>query len=185
VVTQIYVANEKFCQLAQGVNDIVGLIKPHDPSNQPHMWFVDNGEREGFVPSQALTPYAQHGDNLNLIDLGEENKKEAEASKRESAVDLLTDIGVFSPPKVEEMVGLILDYTETWAEFEIDYNFLFQFCIALYPFKGQMANMIDLQYGEIYKVIEKFDKKNNPEWWLVEYNSKRGYVPSSYVKLLD
>ncbi len=45
--------------------------------------------------------------------------------------------------------------------------------------------MINLQNGEIYKVIEKFDKKKNPEWWLVEYNSKRGYVPCSYVKLLD
>jgi hypothetical protein len=45
--------------------------------------------------------------------------------------------------------------------------------------------MINLQNGEIYKVIEKFDKKNNPDWWFVEYNGNRGYVPCSYVKLLD
>ena len=57
----------------------------------------------------------------------------------------------------------------------------------MYNFKAIAANMINLQNGEIYKVIEKFDKKNNPEWWLVEHepSKRRGYVPCSYVKLLD
>ena len=46
--------------------------------------------------------------------------------------------------------------------------------------------MLDLIDGEIYKVIEKCDKKNDPEWWLIENkNNFRGYVPRSYVKLLD
>ena len=117
VVTQIYVANEKFLQLSQAVNDLVGLVKPFDPNNQPHMWFVDNGEREGFVPSQALTAYTQHGDNLNLIDLGDEknneNKKSKEASATSSSqpssasnVDLLTEMLNLSKPAAADMVGL-------------------------------------------------------------------------------
>ena len=56
----------------------------------------------------------------------------------------------------------------------------------MYDFRAVQSNMIDLIEGEIYKVIEKFDKKNNPEWWLVELSElKRGYVPRNYVKLLD
>ncbi len=112
MVTQIYVANEKFCQLAQGVNDIVGLIKPYDPCQQPHMWFVDNGEKEGFVPSQALTPYTQHGGNLNLIDLDDEDKKKEKEKEVEAvgkgvesaAVGMLIDLSASNQP--EEMVCL-------------------------------------------------------------------------------
>jgi hypothetical protein len=117
VVTQIYVGNEKFCQLQQAVNDIVGLIKPFDANNQPHMWFVDNGEREGFVPSQALTPFSQHGDNLNLIDLEDDDKKRKEAgasSQRTSNVDLLSEF--LSPPLpvklpvTDEIVGFLFNF---------------------------------------------------------------------------
>ncbi len=45
--------------------------------------------------------------------------------------------------------------------------------------------MIDLADGDICKVIEKHDKKNDPEWWLIEKNNVRGYAPRNYVKLLD
>ncbi len=40
--------------------------------------------------------------------------------------------------------------------------------------------------GEIYKVLEKCDKKNDPEWWLVQCvkTMRKGYVPRNYVKLL-
>jgi hypothetical protein len=46
--------------------------------------------------------------------------------------------------------------------------------------------MIDLIKDEIYIVIEKCDKSNNPDWWLVEFpDICRGYVPRSYLKVLD
>ena len=66
VVKQNYVANEKLCQLQQSINDLVALKIAHDPSNQRNIWFVDNGETEGFVPSQALEQYKDP--NRNLID---------------------------------------------------------------------------------------------------------------------
>ena len=55
----------------------------------------------------------------------------------------------------------------------------------MYNFKAIASNMIDLKEHEIYKVIEKTDKKGDPEWWLVEYEQKTGYVPKNYVKLLE
>ena len=64
--------------------------------------------------------------------------------------------------------------------------FVFKFCIALYNFKSITFNMIDMREGDVYKVLEKCDKKNDPEWWLVENDQKiSGYVPKNYVKLLD
>ncbi len=54
------------CQLQQSINDLVGLKIAHDPSNQKNIWFVDNGEMEGFIPSQALEQYKDP--NRNLID---------------------------------------------------------------------------------------------------------------------
>ena len=48
VVSQNYVANEKLCQLQQSINDLIGLKIANDPSNQKHVWFVDNGDKEGF-----------------------------------------------------------------------------------------------------------------------------------------
>lgn len=48
-----------------------------------------------------------------------------------------------------------------------------------------MSNMIDMNEGDIYQVLEEHDKQGNGEWWLVESNNKIGYVPKSYIKLLD
>ena len=72
VVTQKYVANEKLCQLNQNINDLIGLKIPYDPANQKHIWFVDNGDTEGFIPCSALTPYSEMIKDNNLIDLHNE-----------------------------------------------------------------------------------------------------------------
>ena len=48
-----------------------------------------------------------------------------------------------------------------------------------------MHNMIGMSEGDVYQVLEKHDKQDNGEWWLVESNDKVGYVPRSYIKLLD
>jgi predicted metal-dependent peptidase len=56
----------------------------------------------------------------------------------------------------------------------------------LYDFKSITDNTIDMKKGEIFKVLEKCDKKNDSEWWLVQYDKTMsvGYVPKNYVKLL-
>lgn len=60
-----------------------------------------------------------------------------------------------------------------------------EYCIAVFDFKAISDNMMDLIDGDIYQVLEKHDKKGNPDWWLVESNKSIGYVPRTYVKLLD
>ena len=43
MVCKNYIANERLCQISLQINDIVGLIKDYDPSNQKHIWLVDDG----------------------------------------------------------------------------------------------------------------------------------------------
>lgn len=80
VVTQNYVANEKLCQLSQTIEDVVGVLKEYDPARQTHIWFVDNGKEKGFIPADALTPYAKLYTNSDLIKL----KDAASNSQRDS-----------------------------------------------------------------------------------------------------
>lgn len=60
-----------------------------------------------------------------------------------------------------------------------------EYCIAVFDFEAISDNMMDLVDGDIYQVLEKQDKKGNSDWWLVESNKNVGYVPRTYVKLLD
>jgi hypothetical protein len=60
-----------------------------------------------------------------------------------------------------------------------------EYCIAIFDFRAISDNMIDLVDGNIYQVHEKQDKKGNKDWWLVESDNNIGYVPRTYVKLLD
>ncbi len=55
----------------------------------------------------------------------------------------------------------------------------------MFDFSPMSSNMLGLKKDEIYKVIEKADKKGDASWWLLEYDNKKGYVPRSYLKLLD
>ena len=57
--------------------------------------------------------------------------------------------------------------------------------MALHDFNAIRDNMIELHRGKIYRVLEKCDKKNISDWWLLEQNHQRGYAPSSYIKVLD
>jgi hypothetical protein len=64
-VSQSYVANLNLCQLKQNIDDLVGVIKKYDPGKQSHIWFVDNGSQQGFIPEAALTPYYQDNEQKN------------------------------------------------------------------------------------------------------------------------
>ena len=100
IVAQRYLANEKLCQLNQGINDLVGLVKSYDFNNQTHMWFMDNGETEGFIPAEALIPYKLHIDNIDLIDLNDEEKRmKRENSLKESNIEFFNSLFVLEEKK--------------------------------------------------------------------------------------
>lgn len=57
----------------------------------------------------------------------------------------------------------------------------FQHFRALYSFTARNENETSLVEGEIVVVLQKHDQEGNPEWWLVEGDDMRGYVPANYL----
>ncbi|XP_031809363.1 rho guanine nucleotide exchange factor 37 isoform X2 [Sarcophilus harrisii] len=53
--------------------------------------------------------------------------------------------------------------------------------VAAYPFAARSSHEVSLQAGQPVTVLERQDKKGNPEWSLVEVNGQRGYVPSNFL----
>uniref|UniRef100_A0A8C6VGL1 Rho guanine nucleotide exchange factor 37 n=1 Tax=Naja naja TaxID=35670 RepID=A0A8C6VGL1_NAJNA len=57
--------------------------------------------------------------------------------------------------------------------------------IAAYPFTARSNQEVSLQAGQSVTVLEPHDKKGNKEWFLVEVNGQKGYVPSNHLIVLS
>ncbi|XP_025031763.1 rho guanine nucleotide exchange factor 37 isoform X2 [Python bivittatus] len=57
--------------------------------------------------------------------------------------------------------------------------------IAAYAFTARSNQEVSLQAGQSVTVLEPHDKKGSKEWYLVEVNGQRGYVPSSYLMMVS
>ncbi|XP_070595545.1 rho guanine nucleotide exchange factor 37 [Erythrolamprus reginae] len=55
---------------------------------------------------------------------------------------------------------------------------------AAYPFTARSSQEVSLQAGQSVTVLEPHDKKGSNEWFLVEVNGQRGYVPSNHLAVL-
>jgi hypothetical protein len=71
-------ANETLCQLGQKENDLVAVVQKRDPSNQQHIWYVDNGHTKGFIPSKVLEPFTQTKNDLICFDENDFVKRQDE-----------------------------------------------------------------------------------------------------------
>ena len=54
-----------------------------------------------------------------------------------------------------------------------------------YSFQGINSGELTVREGELVKVISKHDQKGNTEWWLVDYNGEKGYVPGGFLVFVD
>ena len=57
----------------------------------------------------------------------------------------------------------------------------FQFYYAEYPFQSRATNEVSLFEGQVVTVYVKHDKEGNSEWWYVDADGVKGYVPSNYL----
>lgn len=164
-VTKEYSANIKLCQLSLNLNDIVGLIKPYDPSNQKHIWMVHNGETKGFIPCDVLEPYIEKTQTIQATQKNQQNVQNNLMDFNENKNDI--------------------SLTEKRDSLKVLKPIIEEYCVVIFDFKAQMPNMISINDGDIVQVLEKHDKQGNSDWWLVESYKNIGYVPKTYVKLLD
>ena len=57
--------------------------------------------------------------------------------------------------------------------------------ILEYDFEALNAGELGANEGQIVNCLIMHDQKGNPEWWLVEYDGKQGYIPRDYLSPVD
>jgi len=57
--------------------------------------------------------------------------------------------------------------------------------ILEYDFEALNTGELDAKEGQLVTCLEDHDEKGNPEWWLVEYDGQRGYIPRDYLSRVN
>ena len=57
--------------------------------------------------------------------------------------------------------------------------------VLKFDFLAEDDTELSADEGVIVTVIRKCDKTGNQDWWLVEYDSKRGYIPASFMEEIN
>ena len=53
--------------------------------------------------------------------------------------------------------------------------------ILEYDFEALNTGELGAKEGQLVTCLDDHDEKGNPEWWLVEYDGQRGYIPRDYL----
>lgn len=54
-------------------------------------------------------------------------------------------------------------------------------CVVKFSFEAECDAEISAVEGTVVNVLRKCDKTGNPEWWLVEQNGRKGYIPQAFL----
>ncbi|XP_051275835.1 rho guanine nucleotide exchange factor 37 [Dicentrarchus labrax] len=142
--------------LAKG--ELVAVISEADTRGDKRRWLVDTGGRRGYAPSSKLLRYHQPAED-------------PPPSPHLTLPEGVTGIRRHS-------------YTPEGRPLTVMSQPCFQ-VFAAYDFKARGNHEVSVQAGEPVRVLERHDKRGNPEWSLVEARGgHRGYVPSNYLTIM-
>lgn len=145
-------------ELSVSEGDIVSVLQHSDSSGNPEWWLIrSNAGSTGFVPESYLSPV---GDNVSEGD----GHADAEDGESSSVSNLMAE-------KDQDKSAV-----ETSAPL--------RFC-ADFAFEASSAAELSVDEGQRVVVLQKQDLTGNDEWWLVEAQGRKGYVPSSYLTQVD
>ncbi|XP_072447043.1 rho guanine nucleotide exchange factor 37 isoform X2 [Chiloscyllium punctatum] len=151
------VSGNKDLDLTLQRGDLVALLQATDTRGNTNRWLVDSGGHRGFVPAGKLSPL-QPGKQLNNF---------PQSPSLDHIVDGAINRTISSPSPESPLCRL-----PEPMQYQV---------IAAYPFTARGPHEASLQPGQTVTILEAHDKKGNNEWYLVEVNGQRGYVPSNYL----
>ncbi|XP_067852495.1 rho guanine nucleotide exchange factor 37 [Heptranchias perlo] len=153
------ISGNKELDLTLQRGDFVAVLQVADTKGNKNRWLVDSGGRRGFVPAGKLSPHqpAKQPNNFLL----------PQSSSLGDVVDG-TNTRRKSYPLPERPLCL--------QPVEIQYQ-----VIAAYQFTARGPHEASLQPGQVVTILEAYDKRGSTDWYLVEVNGQRGYVPSNYL----
>lgn len=151
-------------ELSVSEGDLVSVLRHSDSSGNPEWWLIHYNGATGYVPQSYLSPVGENdSDNEEEDDViddqdGDDNNSTAQDTDRNTN-DVQEDIAASS----QHAATAKLCYCAEFA------------------FEASSAAELSLDEGQLVVVIQKQDLTGNDEWWLVECNGLKGYVPSSYL----
>lgn len=146
-------------ELSVSEGDLVSVLRHSDSSGNPEWWLVHYNGATGYIPESYLSPV---GDSDNE---GEHD-----------GVDNTTQDVDRTDTKGVKDDGTTSSQAETTAKL--------CYC-AEFAFEASSVAELSLDEGQLVIVLQKQDLTGNDEWWLVEVNGQKGYVPSSYLTQVE
>ncbi|XP_062909548.1 rho guanine nucleotide exchange factor 37 isoform X1 [Mobula hypostoma] len=149
------ISGNKDLDLTLQRGDLVAVLQSTDTKGKTNRWLVDSGGQRGFVPAGKLSLYQsknEPGGNKELLGSSLVDVGDGTNSRRSSC-----HLPVVPPPSIQYQV------------------------IAAYHFAARGPQEANLQPGDAVTILEAHDKRGNTEWYLIEVNGQRGYVPSNYL----
>lgn len=142
--------------LAKG--ELVAIVSEADSRGDKRRWLVDAGGRRGYAPSSKLIRYHTPSED-------------PPPSPHLTLPEGVTGIRRHS-------------YTPESRPLTVTGQPCFQ-VLAAYDFNARGNHEVSVRAGEPVRVLERHDKRGNPEWSLVEAGGgQRGYVPSNYLTIV-
>lgn len=175
----------------------VKILRKCDKSGNDEWWLVEQGTRKGYIPASFLGEETPTYLPLESKSSGQQRKYHERTpgsflntSVRTSQLQSTYDSDSFSyePEKVNSIFYSSNDMlgnsklTEIKDEISADVHNAF---ILEYDFEAINNGELSAKEGQYVTCIAKHDQKGNPEWWLVEYDSQRGYIPRDYLSYVD
>ena len=153
-------------ELSVTEGNLVSVLRYSDTSGNPEWWLIQCNGATGYVPQSYLSPLEDAADS-----------SEGGASITDNAFADVGDIShetsqmeaTETDPREECSVALTRETNRKSSYY------------AEFAFEASSAAELNLEEGQAVVVLQKQDLTGNEEWWLVEADGRKGYVPSSYL----
>ncbi|CAG0917222.1 unnamed protein product [Notodromas monacha] len=183
-------------------DDVVGVVKRELPSGGSSHWFIDNGVSQGFVPHQILQPECQRRASTLTPSRGAPSV----TSQRVSVSPSINQSHLYDdppPPSYDEVVCLgaegvspkLYPENKSLEVQNVDVRDKSPLkpkaanssqARVMFEYKADTEVELSVSVGETLTVMHCGDNAGNKDWMYVENGfGKRGYVPTSYVQLLE
>ena len=148
-------------ELSVSEGDLVSVLRHSDTSGNPEWWLIQFNGATGYVPQSFLSLVSDNEDDVE--DDGEVGD-DADGNGTRQDANGNTAVGADSSVSPSH-----------------DNNTAVLYYCAEFAFEANSVAELNLEEGQLVVVLQKQDLTGNDEWWRVEANGQKGYVPSSYL----
>ena len=157
-------------ELSVSEGDLVFVLRHSDTSGNPEWWLIQCKGATGYVPGSFLSPVDDAADD------GEGNAA-ADDLVDNAFKSIAGDTNSETTRNVNQSTDIREDYSGPLTH-ETNPNLQYY---AEFAFEASSVAELNLEEGQSVVILQKQDLTGNDEWWLVEANGQKGYVPSSYL----